>query len=333
MSGRRDNSMKKHSELPNEITSAFDEMFAGAQTKLIAPAIAYTVVRLYEELGKDTFTAIEISHRYQPAVCELVHYAGTNLHLGAKFDTAYISREDRGVGRHGILRPIGSKRYKLSTLYQEHASVLTGWIPNQIKIFLERKLGQVIKLGITSHRLELAEDQKAFLELLRERTEAKDSGTSFEIVSFAILKIYLDKFACRIYRDTRTFTHEGGTDLSTDFGAVYQIKKLKIARKHEVDMLYTEIKNNFDTDRIQDGRVVLIIDDITPDCKTYLLKKNSLKYFQRSDLLEIATLIRDPEDRQKVLRVIYDEFCREYANDICARHNCDGHQCHLIGKS
>jgi len=324
--------MRKQSELPNDITKSFDEMFASAQTKLIAPAIAYTVVRLFEEMGKDVFTAIEISRRYRPAVCELVHHAGTNLHLGARFDNAYISREDRGVGKHGILRPIGSKRYKLSPLYQEHAFVLTEWIPDQVKIFLNRKLGPVIKLGDSTQRLAIAEDQDAFLKLLREQSEAKDSGTSFEIISFAILKVYLEKFACRIYRDTRTFTHEGGTDLSTDFGAVYQIKKLKITHKNEVDKLYSEIKTNFDADRIQDGRVVLIIDDITPDCKSYLLKKNSLKYFQRSDLLEIATLIRDAEDRQKVLRTIYEQFCIEYANDICARHNCDGYHCALLSK-
>ena len=175
--------MRKQPELPDEITNAFDEMFASAQTKLIAPAIAYTVVKLYQEMGKDTFTAIEISRRYQPAVCELVHRAGTNLHLGAKFDNAYISREDRGVGKHGILRPIGSKRYKLSPLYQEYASGLAEWIPNQIKIFLDRKLGQIVKLGDANQRLKLAEDQSAFMELLHERTEAKDSGTSFEIVS------------------------------------------------------------------------------------------------------------------------------------------------------
>lgn len=325
--------MRKQSELPDEITNAFDEMFVSAQTKLIAPAIAYTVVKLYLEMRKDVFTASEISRRYRPAVCELVHQVGTNLHLGAIFDNAYISRENRGVGKHGILRPIEGKRYKLSSLYRDHASVLAEWIPNQIRVFLDHKLGQVIKLGDPNQRLLLAENQNAFMELLRDRTDAKDGGASFEIVSFAILKIYLEKFACRIYRDTRTFTHEGGTDLSTDFGAVYQIKKLKIAHKHEVDKLYSEIKTNFDAERIHDGRVVLIIDDITPDCKSYLLKKNSLKYFQRTDLLEIATLIRDTEDKQKVLRIIYEEFCREYANDICARHNCDGHTCSLLPKS
>jgi hypothetical protein len=321
--------MPRTSKLPIEITLAFEEMLQGAQTKLIGPVIACTVVNLYLETGTGTFSARQIRDRYLSSVCELVHFLGYNLHLGANFDTD-ISREDRGVGRHGILKPTGTKQYQLDPLYKANASALRKWIPQQIKLFLDAKLGKIILLASAKERLSIAERHDQFLNFIQERFSAKDGGISFEIVSFAILKVYLERFACRIYRDTRTFSHEGGTDLSTDFGAVYQIKKQRITHKADVDRLYSEIRNNFDTERIQDGRVVLILDDISADCKSYLLKKNSLKYIQSADLIEIASIINDLEDRQKILRIIYEEFCREYSNDICSRHNCDGSNCKVL---
>lgn len=320
----------RRNQLPDEIIQTFDQMLENSQTKLIGPVIAYAVIKLFQETQSDSFEASQIRSRYQSAVCELVHFVGYNLHLGARFDNAYVSREDRGVVRYGIVAPTGNRKYRLTSLYRTHADVLSDWIPKRIKSFLHAKLGQIVKLGDVSERLSLAEKQDAFLAFLQKRISTRDGGTSFEIVSFAILKVYLERFACRIYRDTRTFSHEGGTDLSTDFGAVYQIKKLKVAHKREVDKLYSEIRTNFDTERIRDGRVVLIIDDITPDCKSYLLQKNSLKYLKSADLVEIASIIKDPEDRQKILRIIYEEFCREYANDICARHNCDGKTCPIL---
>ncbi len=320
------------SYVPQYITDAFDEMLRRAQTKLIGPAIAYTCIKLYLESGQDTFSSLELRRRYPRAVCELVEYSGHNIHLGAWFDAAYISREDRGVGKHGILKPLGGKRYKLTELYRDHAHALESWIPQRIKSFLVSKLGLVLSLEATPERVRLAEHLDKFVDFLRERIEVHDGGTSFEIVCFAILKVYLDKFACRIYRDTRTFSHEGGTDISTDFGAVFQIKKLKISRKHEVDKLYNEVTTNFDVARVQDGRVILIIDDISPECRTYMVSKNALKYLRSTDMLDIATLIKESEDRQKVLRIVYEEITREYSNDICARHGCDGHFCPVLKK-
>lgn len=257
-------------------------------------------------------------------------FAGSNLHLGAKFDSAYIAREDRGVGRYGILKSLGENRYQLSEIVSGHADSLNGWIPQRLKEFLLAKLGSILYLGSPDKRLQMAEEIDTFLGFLSTRLQLEDAGISFEIVAFAILKVYLEKFSCRLYRDTRTFTHEGGTDLSTDFGAVYQIKKLKVTHPNQVDDLDSEIRKNFDADRISDGRVILIIDDITPECKSYLLQKSSLKYFRRADLMEIAGMLHDTEDRQKALRIIYDEFRREYANDICSSNNCDGCFCPIL---
>ena len=104
-------------------------------------------------------------------------------------------------------------------------------------------------------------------------------------------------------------------DLATNFGVVYQVKKLSIQSRSDADKLYAELKLNFDTERLQDGNVILVIDDIAEDVRQYLIdmKVQSIK---RDQLLTIAKDFRESEDRQKVLRVIYEEFRRDYSSAI-----------------
>jgi hypothetical protein len=103
--------------------------------------------------------------------------------------------------------------------------------------------------------------------------------------------------------------------LATNFGVVYQVKKLRVESRSDADKLYAELKVNFDTERLQDGNVILVIDDIAEDVRRYLIdmKVQSIK---KDQLLSIAREFRDSEDRQKVLRVIYEEFRRDYSSAI-----------------
>ena len=139
--------------------------------------------------------------------------------------------------------------------------------------------------------------------------------TGFEIVSFAIIKVHLERFACKIYRDTRTSAHDRGVDLATNFGVVYQVKKLRVENRSEADKLLAELKVNFDRERLQDGNVILVIDDIAEDVRRYLIdmKVQSIK---KDYLLSIVKGFEDSEDRQKVLRAIYEEFRRDYSSVI-----------------
>jgi hypothetical protein len=61
--------------------------------------------------------------------------------------------------------------------------------------------------------------------------------------------------------------------------------------------------------------VILVIDDIAEDVRQYLIdmKVQSIK---RDQLFTIAKDFRESEDRQKVLRVIYEEFRRDYSSAI-----------------
>ena len=127
--------------------------------------------------------------------------------------------------------------------------------------------------------------------------------------------MHLEKFACKIYRDTRTSSHDAGVDLSTNFGVVYQIKKLRVSNMSAAKNIYAELKSNFDKERLDDGKVILIIDDISQEFKKYLIDMK-VQSIDKKDLLHLVEQFQDSEDREKVLRIVYEEFRREYASVI-----------------
>ena len=102
-------------------------------------------------------------------------------------------------------------------------------------------------------RTKLAESPEKFQRLIRDQIDR--TPANFEIFSFALIKVHLEKFACKIYRDTRTAAHDKGVDLSTNFGVVYQIKRLRIFTESEANQVYAELKVNFDNERLQEGNV------------------------------------------------------------------------------
>ena len=80
------------------------------------------------------------------------------------------------------------------------------------------------------------------------------------------------------------------------------------------DSVFKELKTNFSEDRIKDGNVVLIIDDISKDVKSFLINMK-IQSLSKDEILNLASLL-DLEERLKVLRVVFDEFSREYKSDI-----------------
>lgn len=96
---------------------------------------------------------------------------------------------------------------------------------------------------------------------------------------------------------------------------VYQIKRLRIYTEAEADRVYAELKLNFDTERLQDGNVILVIDDISKEVKKYLINMR-VQSISKDDILKLASNFDEPEDRQRVLRIVYDEFHREFSSNI-----------------
>ncbi len=82
-----------------------------------------------------------------------------------------------------------------------------------------------------------------------------------------------------------------------------------------MEQLYAELKVNFDRERIHDGSVIVVIDDITKEYKQYLINMK-VQSISKDDVLKLAVNFAEAEDRQKILRIIYEEFRREYSSRV-----------------
>ena len=86
--------------------------------------------------------------------------------------------------------------------------------------------------------------------------------------------------------------------------------RLSIYTEPEAERVYAELKANFDSERLQDGNVILVIDDISKQVSKYLIDMR-VQSITKADLLKMAASFEDPDDREKVLRIVYEEFRRE----------------------
>jgi len=306
--------MPKDLKTPPSETESFcrdeiDRMLKYSQTKVIMPVVTFGLLRAFLENGKSVFSDPEIKTAYDLAVKSLINFLGHDVHIGAKYDDAYGTR----MSRYSVLRSVGHLKYELLAPYTTFASSLCTWIPSRIRSHIEQRLGVVPLLSNAATRVGYAEDRQRFLDLIRE--QIGKTPANFEVISFAVIKVHLERFACRVYRDTRTAAHDKGVDISTNFGVVYQVKKLTIYTESQADHIYGELKSNFDSQRLQDGNVILVIDDISKEVSKYLIDMR-VRCISKADLLRMAAGFEEPEDRQRVLRIIYEEFRREYSSTM-----------------
>lgn len=66
---------------------------------------------------------------------------------------------------------------------------------------------------------------------------------------------------------------------------------------------------------MNDGKVVIIIDDISKEVKNYLINMR-VQSISKLEIIKLCSQFEDLEDRMKVLRIIYDEFRREYESQV-----------------
>lgn len=285
-------------------------MLKRSQTKVIFPVITLALVKEYLSNQKTIFSNSEIKAAYQRTVNDMIDYLQHDLHIGGKYYDAYPSRN---LPKYGVLRVINSGEYEFTSPYINNAQLLAQWIPKRIQQHISGKLGEIPRLSNREVRAELSFHNHQFIDFIEENICR--NSTNFEIFSFAVIKVHLEKFSCRLYRDTRTSANDSGVDISTNFGVVYQIKKLKVYSKAVADDLYAELKGNFDRERLSDGNVILIIDDISKDIKSYLINMK-VQSITIKEILKLASQFEDMEDREKILRIIYEEFYREYSSDL-----------------
>lgn len=301
--------MKNKNQL-NYCKNQIEQMLMRSQTKIIFPLITLGLIKEYHEKRKEIFSDAEIRKLYEDTVRKMKNYLGHDLHIGGKYYDAYPSRN---LPKYKVLKVLGKNQYKLLSPYTNEAKELIKWIPKRIKQYITKKLGVIPQLGNHNVRASISIDKNRFVDLIKRNIDRNPAN--FEVISFAIIKVHLEKFACKVYRDTRTSAYDRGVDISTNFGVVYQIKKLKIISKKIADNIYAELKLNFDNERLDDGKVILIIDDISKKIKNYLINMK-VQSISKKDLINLAEQFEDIEDREKVLRIIYEEFRREYASDI-----------------
>lgn len=290
--------------------SEIDRMLRLSQTKVIFPLITLGLLQEYQRSGQTIFLDSEVRKCYHHAVRQMEEHLRHNLHIGGKYYDAYPARN---MPRYGVLETVANNQYGLQPPYLLSADSLIPWIPDRVRQHILEKIGVIPLLGERSYRADLSAEPGRFMDAVAEHIDK--NPTNFEIFSFAVIRVHLEKFACRVYRDTRTSAHDGGVDLSTNFGVVYQVKQLKILTKASAETLYAELKHNFDTQRLDDGNVILVIDDISKDMKQYLIDMK-VQAISKSDLLKLAAQFEDMEDREKVLRIVHDEFRREYQSTV-----------------
>ena len=301
--------MKQTDEAMTYCCDNIEKMLSRSTTKLIMPILTYGLVKEYSESRKERYTDTDIKQCYVKAVSYFKEYLGHSLHIGGRYQDAYPSRN---LPQYGVLKTLGNRQYILTAPYKVASDELLEFLPTRISEFIEAKIGIIPKMEAIEERLRLAKSENEFLELIRQQIGKNPSN--FEIFSFAVLKTHLEKFACKLYRDTRTTARDQGVDLSTNFGVIYQIKKLQLLTDKSADIVFREIKTNFSEDRIKDGNVVLVIDDIAQDVKTYLVNMK-IQSLSTDDIINLASLF-DIEERQRVLRFVFEEFSREYQSDI-----------------
>lgn len=289
--------------------SEIERMLKNSQTKVLVPVLTYALVKEHASTGKTDFSDMDLRRAYEAAVKELKNFLGHDVHIGARYYDAYGTR----MSRYGVLEATGHLQYRLLPPYTTDAVSLTEWIPEQIKGHINERLGIVPLLHDVTARVTLSEDPEGFLQLISDQITKTPSN--FEIFSFAVLKVHLERFACKIYRDTRTSAHDRGVDISTNFGVVYQVKRLTVRSETDADRIYGELSLNFDKERLDAGNVIIVIDDISKDIRQYLVNMK-VQSISKNEVLTLAANFIEPEDRQRVLRIVYEEFRREYSSTI-----------------
>ena len=90
---------------------------------------------------------------------------------------------------------------------------------------------------------------------------------------------------------------------------------MRVVNQKTCDAIASELQANFDRQRLEDGNVILVIDDIHKEFRKFLINMK-IQSISKFELMKLAQQFDDEEDREKVLRIIHDEFRREYASVI-----------------
>jgi len=298
----------------NKAEEIIDNLIKFSKTKLINPVAFLAALNLLLK-GKKIFTRQELDVEYKKTVEKIKKITKSELNIGGRFHAD--TYPDRMASKYGAFKILDGNRICLPDsvvkLSKNEQKKIRDLVINKIIDAQKIKLGNILLIDTEEKRLDIVKGKDNFLDFLKK--ELQRSANSFEIACFAILKVFLEKFACKLYRNSKTNARDTGVDISTDYGVVYQLKKIKISKKEDIDLILKELQINFDQARIEDGKLILIIEDIDKNFKHLIIDRN-IRMFKTEEILKIANQIEEIEDRMKILHIIYDETRRELESDI-----------------
>jgi len=304
-------------------------------TKMILPLLLLFYLENVEKTKNAEVDNTVVKEGYEKTVCNYIkNHLYHNFNIGGAFNDTYIGRLS---SRHHFLRQISQKKYAVQHDYFTNAKELIDFTRMKIKEHLDSKLGNLITLskllegdysdtkGMEEQKRVLDEalrdnSSRRFRELLETGFDRSSDGLltmsyGFEICMFSILKVFLAKFGCRLYRDSKTYAADKGGDISTNFGVVYQIKNYCLTNEEKFTELVDELFLNFSDGRIQQGNVFLIIKDASNGFVDQL-KKQSINCITKKSVTDLLDKLSS-EEKQEVLRSIIREFKRELLSDVC----------------
>jgi len=311
----------------SELKSEIDKMIQDRRaSRLINPVLIVFYLNEFKRTGNRIVNFKVVKEGYENTVCDLIrNHLHHNFNIGGAFNDSYIQRLS---SRHKVLDPIGGKDFAIAEDYSQHAECLIDYTITSIKRHLDARLSVLIKLDKILRdadydaisRILQDKTSKTLREFLEHGFSGKENGFldiayGFEICMFSILKILLAKFGCKLYRDSKTYSSDKGTDISTNFGVAYQIKKKCISSERAFEELVSELLLNFADGRIEQGNVFVIIESVDDGFRKRLNEKhiNCLTKKGVTDFLDKLS----PAEKSDVLRQIVQEFKRELISDVC----------------
>jgi hypothetical protein len=320
-----------------KLKAEIDRIISRSTTKLILPLLMLFYLE-YVERNKNPIVENDlVKEGYYNTICNFIrNYLHHNFNIGGEFNDTYISRLS---SRHRFLRQISQRKFAVQDDYFSNAKELIIYMQKKIEEHLNAKLANIVILkklmekNGSSHE-GLKKQEKYLLDIISENNSRRfreflETGFDrkaesflamsygFEICMFSILKIFLLKFGCRLYRDTRTYAVDKGGDISTNFGVVYQIKNYSLTSEEKFTELLNELFLNFSDGRIQQGNVFLIVKDAS-DGVVAQLKKQSINCITKKGVIDLLDKLNS-EEKREVLTSIIREFNRELLSDVCRK--------------
>jgi len=312
-----------------------DKAITQSTTKLISPLLMLFYLEHVEKTKNPEVENSLVRAGYEETVCNFIrNYLHHNFNIGGAFNNTYISRLSY---RHRFLRQVSQTTFAVQEDYFANAKEFIDYTKIKIAEYLNLKLGDLVTLKKLIEKrhsdIESMDDKRRYIEEVlydnssRRFREFLETGFDkrtegfltmsygFEICMFSILKIFLAKFGCRLYRDTKTYAADKGGDISTNFGVVYQIKNYCLTNEEKFTELLNELFLNFSDGRIQQGNVFLIIKDVS-DGVMAQLKKQSINCITKKGVTDLLDKL-NYEEKHEVLASMVREFNRELLSDVC----------------